>query len=208
MENFSSIWSPPVAFGIVERDVYRTNMPVLANFGYLQRLRIKTALVLSPEKPLKEFEDFITENNIEMIHQGAEAWHAETTWKPVSDELVKESLEAIINPAKRPIIIICTSGRHQTGIVVGCLRRLQRWCLTSIFHEYCMFAGEHARLAAQHYIEQFDPDFIALPPILPPWLLPPPVPTSAAAAAELEGPPPPSAEPSVPPSPFLRSPYL
>jgi hypothetical protein len=33
-----------------------------------------------------------------------------------------------------------------------------------------MFAGESARLAAQQYIEQFDPDFVTLPPTLPSWM--------------------------------------
>jgi len=37
--------------------------------------------------------------------------------------------------------IMCNLGRHRTGTVIGCLRKLQRWNLTSIFEEYRRYAG-------------------------------------------------------------------
>ena len=32
-------------------------------------------------------------------------------------------------------------GTHRTGCVVACLRKLEEWCLTSIFDEYRRYAG-------------------------------------------------------------------
>lgn len=58
---------PPHSFGIVEDKVYRSNMPTHANFSYLRSLKIRTALILSPEKPLREFEDFVGACNINMV---------------------------------------------------------------------------------------------------------------------------------------------
>ncbi|XP_039689576.1 probable tyrosine-protein phosphatase DSP4 isoform X3 [Medicago truncatula] len=46
--------------------------------------------------------------------------------------------------------------KHRTGCLVGCIRRLQRWCLSSIFDEYQRFAGAKARVSDQRFIELFD----------------------------------------------------
>jgi len=40
--------------------------------------------------------------------------------------------------------------------LVGCLRKLQKWSLTSVFDEYRRFAGKAARVADQQFIELFD----------------------------------------------------
>ncbi|KAH9749715.1 Tyrosine-protein phosphatase DSP1 [Citrus sinensis] len=46
--------------------------------------------------------------------------------------------------------------KHRTGCLVGCLRKLQKWCLSSIFDEYQRFAAAKARLSDQRFIELFD----------------------------------------------------
>ena len=67
MDAFAAQPHPPHSFGIVEANVYRTNTPVHANFSFLRRLNLKTAVILSPEKPLREFEEFVVEANIDMV---------------------------------------------------------------------------------------------------------------------------------------------
>ncbi|CAN1232690.1 Tyrosine-protein phosphatase DSP1, partial [Linum perenne] len=46
--------------------------------------------------------------------------------------------------------------KHRTGCVVGCLRKLQKWCLSSIFDEYQRFAAAKARVSDQRFMELFD----------------------------------------------------
>jgi tyrosine-protein phosphatase SIW14 len=46
--------------------------------------------------------------------------------------------------------------QHRTGCLVGCLRKLQRWCLSSIFDEYQRFAAAKARVSDQRFMELFD----------------------------------------------------
>eukprot|EP00040_Diaphanoeca_grandis_P005076 m.31273 g.31273 ORF g.31273 m.31273 type:complete len:181 (-) comp16430_c0_seq2:13-555(-) len=152
---------PPLLFGIVEAGLYRTDIPKLDSFPYLRELKLKTALILTPEKPLKEIVEFFKEAGIDLVHLGLTAAEP-TNWKPVSEELVKESLDLLLNPAVRPAIIMCPSGIHQTGVVVGCLRRLQNWSVSACLHEYRMFAGSKAREMAEQFIELFDPDLIAM----------------------------------------------
>lgn len=48
------------------------------------------------------------------------------------------------------------SVQHRTGCLVGCLRKLQRWCLTSVFDEYQRFAAAKARISDQRFMELFD----------------------------------------------------
>ena len=46
--------------------------------------------------------------------------------------------------------------QHRTGCLVGCMRKLQKWCLTSIFDEYQRFAAAKARVSDQRFMELFD----------------------------------------------------
>ena len=81
---------------------------------------------------------------------GLKAWRQDGTWKPVTEELIKEALEILLDINYHPVLVLCayvrntsnkplksnySSGIHQTGTLVGCLRRLQDWSLTSILVE-------------------------------------------------------------------------
>ena len=55
--------------------------------------------------------------------------------------------------------------QHRTGCLVGCMRKIQRWCLTSIFDEYQRFAAAKARISDQRFMEVFDASgFKDIPP--------------------------------------------
>jgi len=56
------------------------------------------------------------------------------------------------------------------GVIVGCLRKLQRWNLTAIFEEYRRYAGSKVRLLNEQFIELFDTDQVHIPAQHPPWL--------------------------------------
>lgn len=115
---------------------------------------------------------FFEENKIHFVHLGLKAWRQDATWSPVTDELIKEALELILNPDTHPVLVECTSGIHQTGTLVGCLRRLLNWNLASIVNEYRAFAGSlHPRVMNEQFIELFDTDLVTLPARLPHWFL-------------------------------------
>lgn len=54
------------------------------------------------------------------------------------------------------MLIHCNKGKHRTGSVIGCLRKLRGWSLSSIVAEYHMFAQPKSRLEDQRFIEAFD----------------------------------------------------
>jgi tyrosine-protein phosphatase SIW14 len=100
-------------------------------------------------------------------------WKPEITWKPVSEEIVKDTLEFVLNSQNHPVMIMGSSGINETGTVVGCLRRLQGWNLTSIIDEYRRFSGSKGKNVNELFIEMFDVTRISLPSSgnLPSWFL-------------------------------------
>eukprot|EP01116_Phalansterium_solitarium_P002464 TRINITY_DN12510_c0_g1_i1.p1 TRINITY_DN12510_c0_g1~~TRINITY_DN12510_c0_g1_i1.p1 ORF type:complete len:311 (+),score=80.51 TRINITY_DN12510_c0_g1_i1:128-1060(+) len=161
---------PPEVFGIVEAGIYRSNSLSPINFTFIKTLNLKTVVQLSPEVPIKPVTTFLQENNIALHHLGLKEWNPDVTWRPVTDELIKEALELALNVDNHPIMVMCTSGIHQTGTLVGCLRVLQHWNLTSILVEYRNMSVKHStRFGDEQYIELFDADLVTLPPRLPDW---------------------------------------
>ena len=46
--------------------------------------------------------------------------------------------------------------QHRTGCLIGCIRRLQGWSLTSTFDEYRRFSDPKSRAVDQQFIDLFD----------------------------------------------------
>ncbi len=82
---------------------------------------------------------------------------------PFAEELVTESLTILSDKSSYPILVTCKTGKYLTGVVIACLRKLQRWALISIYEEYRRFAG-NSRFQQQHeqFIELFDTDLIPI----------------------------------------------
>jgi len=91
-------------------------------------------------------------------------------WKPVPEDVILEGLNLLLDRANYPIAIMCGLGRHQTGTLVGCLRKLQGWNLTSILEEYRRYAGTKQRQLNEQFIELFDIDLVEIPKCPPSFL--------------------------------------
>ena len=98
------------------------------------------------------------------------SWESKSPWKPVSEEVVLTALDYILDTQNYPLYIMCNLGRHRTGTIVGCLRKLQRWNLTAVFEEYRRFSGPKVRLLNEQFIELFDTDLVRVPQNPPEWL--------------------------------------
>ncbi|CAO3594670.1 putative tyrosine phosphatase family protein [Absidia repens] len=159
---------PPVNFGMIEEDLYRSGQPNELNFPFLEKLGLKNIAWLAPEEPNQRFLDFIDDQEIELHHLGVVS--SINAWDPITEEAVLEALELVLNPRNYPMMIMCNLGRHRTGTIVGCLRKLQRWNLTSIFEEYRRYAGPKVRLLNEQFIELFDTDLVSIPSNQPNWL--------------------------------------
>ncbi|KAJ9059580.1 hypothetical protein DSO57_1004768 [Entomophthora muscae] len=161
--------SPPETFGIVEKGVYRSEALKTSHFQFLKPLQLRTLLVLSREPLSKPVSSFLIENKIRLVQLRPDVPKSGMTWKPTSEEQVKEGLELLLDKANHPILVTCTTGLHETSAFIGCLRRLQNWNFNSIIVEYRAYAKSKARSLVEHFIELFDTDFVNLPSNLPEW---------------------------------------
>jgi len=161
---------PPINFGMVADDLYRSGQPNELNFPFLEKLHLKTIVFLAPDEPSQQLKNFTEEQQINLIHLGVDSLSSSATWNPISEDVVISALRLILDTSLYPLAMMCNLGRHRTGTVVGCLRKLQRWNLTSIFEEYHRYAGITVRLVNEQFIELFDTDLVALPENPPPWL--------------------------------------
>uniref|UniRef100_A0A7S0HUV5 diphosphoinositol-polyphosphate diphosphatase n=1 Tax=Hanusia phi TaxID=3032 RepID=A0A7S0HUV5_9CRYP len=147
---------PPLNFGRVCRGVYRSGFPGKKNFAFLKKLALHSVLNLSEHEYSLETETFFRQNNItwtRLVLQGNKEPLLSSDESVLSEALAKV-LEAT---ADRPLLIHCTKGTHRTGCVVGCLRKLDQWSLTSIFEEYRRYAGTKVHVLDQQFIEFFNP---------------------------------------------------
>ncbi|KAI9298361.1 putative tyrosine phosphatase family protein [Neoconidiobolus thromboides FSU 785] len=152
---------PPMNFGYIEEDLYRCGQPNELNFPFLESLKLKHILFMAAEEPSQVFLNFVDDQEIEFHHLGLNS--STNAWDPITEEVVVEALNLILNKSHYPLLIMCNLGRHRTGTVVGCLRKLQRWNLAAIFEEYRRYAGQKVRLLNEQFIELFDTDLVPIP---------------------------------------------
>ena len=113
---------------------------------------------------------FVADHGIRFVHlRGDEAGAVAVSASMVDEDTVVEALTVLLDRKSHPVLVCCGLGRHNTGTVVACLRKLQRWNLTSIFEEYRRYAGSKRRLSEQ-FVEFFETDLVAVPADPPEWL--------------------------------------
>lgn len=97
------------------------------------------------------------------------------TAEDMDRDLVSRALAVISDGRNYPILVHCRSGKHRTGALIGCFRRLQGHKLSRIHEEYVQFAGHKQRKLDRMYIENTKPEgiipLLAHPVHRPPWLL-------------------------------------
>ena len=153
--NTDELLVPPVNFSLVVKGIYRGSYPNARNFSFLKQLGLKTVLFLCPEDYSQSNQEFLKENNINLITVPMEG--NKEPFKIIPRDFMDDALIHLTNIKNHPIYIHCNKGKHRTGSVVGCFRKLQLWTLTSIFEEYRRFAGTKARQIDEQYIELYVP---------------------------------------------------
>ncbi|RCV08543.1 hypothetical protein SEVIR_1G341600v4 [Setaria viridis] len=157
---------PPVNFAMVDDGIFRSGLPDAANFSFLLSLNLRSIVYLCPEPYPEENARFLEQNGIELHQFGIEGSKSGLTMPEtlllgeplvyIPEETIREALKVILDVRNQPVLIHCKRGKHRTGCVVGCLRKLQKWCLSSVFDEYLHFAAAKARSTDQRFMELFD----------------------------------------------------
>ncbi|KAE8673451.1 putative tyrosine-protein phosphatase [Hibiscus syriacus] len=148
------LFVPPLNFAMVDNGVFRSGFPDSTNFSFLQSLGLRSVINLCPETYPEAIKEFLKANGIRLFQFGIDGY--KEPFVNIPEETIREALNVVLDVKNHPVLIHCKRGKHRTGCVVGCLRKLQRWCLSSIFDEYQRFAAAKARVCDQRFIERFD----------------------------------------------------
>ncbi|KAJ4730115.1 Tyrosine-protein phosphatase [Melia azedarach] len=138
---------PPLNFSMVDNGIFRSGFPASANFSFLQTLCLRSIMYLCPEPYPDANTEFLKSNGIRLFQFGIEG-HKEP-FVNIPEDMIREALKVLLDVRNHPVLIHCKRGKHRTGCLVGCLRKLQRWCLSSVFDEYQRFAAAKARVSDQ-----------------------------------------------------------
>ncbi|KAI8923371.1 tyrosine phosphatase family-domain-containing protein [Entophlyctis helioformis] len=158
---------PPLNFAMVEPGVYRSGYPNKKNFPFLKKLGLQSVMYICDDDYTPENLAYWQQNHINVFHikvAGNKEPFGEINQADIADALVK-----VLDRNNHPILIHCNKGKHRIGCLVGCLRKLQKWSMASIFDEYRRFSGTKLRIADQEFIEVFDACVDADPNSLPSW---------------------------------------
>jgi tyrosine-protein phosphatase SIW14 len=143
----------PENFAMVEPGVYRSAFPRTKNIDFLKQLNLKSVVSLVPEDYPIAMQEFYAANGIKLIPIGLDGnkW----PFKEINHDSMQDVVRNVLTEANRPLLIHCNKGKHRTGSVVGCLRRIRGWALSAVFAEYLLFASPKTRLEDQQLIETF-----------------------------------------------------
>ncbi|KAJ1665265.1 tyrosine-protein phosphatase siw14 [Coemansia sp. RSA 1813] len=145
---------PPENLAMVCPYIYRSGMPKKRHFPFLKKLRLRSILTLILEEYPPQNQKFLETNGIQLFQFGV-AGNKEP-FADIPEDVMCEALLTLLDKRNHPILIHCNKGKHRTGCLVGCLRKLQEWTNTSIFDEYRRFSAPKSRSMDQQFIELFD----------------------------------------------------
>eukprot|EP00656_Telonema_subtile_P011627 TRINITY_DN15766_c0_g1_i1.p1 TRINITY_DN15766_c0_g1~~TRINITY_DN15766_c0_g1_i1.p1 ORF type:complete len:259 (+),score=76.41 TRINITY_DN15766_c0_g1_i1:115-891(+) len=156
-------------FAMVAPGIYRSSFPKKKNYQFLKRLKIKTILFLAHEEYPDAHVEWMSQNGLQLRQHGVSG--NKEPFVEIEPQVIVNALVTLLDVRNHPVLIHCNKGKHRTGCLVGCLRKIMRWCKTSIFEEYRRFAGIKARRADQEFIELFETRKVTvLAEHLPTWL--------------------------------------
>ncbi|MCL7027821.1 hypothetical protein MKW94_013992 [Papaver nudicaule] len=128
------------------------SFPNPSNFSLIETLNLKSVLCLCPEPYPEENKKFLQSKNIKPFQFGLQGTKKES----VSEDTIAEAIEVLLDVRNHPILIHCKHGKHRTGCVVGCYRKVKNWCLPCVLKEYQRFVGEKARPTDMKFIKSFN----------------------------------------------------
>ncbi|PWY93718.1 tyrosine phosphatase [Aspergillus sclerotioniger CBS 115572] len=144
----------PDNFGEVVKGVYRSAFPHPWNLHALKKLGLKNIITLVDEAYTSSHVVFLKENGI--AHHRILVQANKDPDVKIPDTVMCRILELLLDKSNHPILIHCNKGKHRTGCVVGCFRKLQGWESRDIIDEYFHHSYPKSRLLDEKFINEFD----------------------------------------------------
>ncbi|KAJ6824893.1 putative haloacid dehalogenase-like hydrolase domain-containing protein [Iris pallida] len=145
---------PPANFAAVDRGIYRSGFPNADSLGFLGALDLRSIVYLCPEPYPNANAEFVRSRGIRLFQFPIEG--SKELFVNIPRDTIMVALRVLLDIRNHPVLIHCNRGKHRTGTLVGCFRKLQNWSLSSVFEEYVRFAAAKARMSDLKFIENFD----------------------------------------------------
>lgn len=161
-------FTPCYNFALVAPGIYRSAHPTTKNFRFLEALQLRTICCLSPEPYADDLSRFCIENEIR-VH----TFKLEENREPFAEvrrDVVDQVMRVVVDVRNHPTLIHCERGRHRTGVICGCLRKLQGWSHTAVCSDYCLYNDGKGRLSDMRFLDIYDPIVCVTLPFIPSWL--------------------------------------
>ncbi|KAF1774386.1 Protein-tyrosine phosphatase-like [Phytophthora cactorum] len=175
MSTYEKTLIPPLNFSMVASGVYRSGFPNRKNHAFLQQLGLKSVLYLCHQGHQPENVAFFKENSIEVFQCPIDG--NKEPFISINPDAMADALRHLLGTLDygKRFVSLCATKRccyslsrckkspdlgalyERNGCVIGCMRKMENWSLTSIIDEYCRFAGPRMRLLDQQFIEFFTP---------------------------------------------------
>ncbi|EPQ31640.1 uncharacterized protein PFL1_00973 [Pseudozyma flocculosa PF-1] len=152
-EVFDEELVPPDNFAMVNTWVYRSSFPKKKHFPFLKTLGLRSVLTLILEEYPEQNTKFLDQEGITFFQFGIPG--NKEPFVQIPEDKITAALVTILDRRNHPMLIHCNKGKHRTGCLIGCLRKLQQWSLTTIFDEYRRFSWPKSRSMDQEFIELF-----------------------------------------------------
>ncbi|KAF7589149.1 hypothetical protein BBP40_004719 [Aspergillus hancockii] len=144
----------PPNFGEVVEGIYRSAFPSSWHLPALKKLGLKTIITLVEEPYGVSHMNFLRENGI--AHFRAIVQANKDPEEKTPNHVINGILEILLNKVNHPVLVHCNKGKHRTGCVVACFRKIQGWSLRDIIDEYLNFSWPKSRSLDEKFIEAFD----------------------------------------------------
>ncbi|KAL8380804.1 hypothetical protein RB595_005207 [Gaeumannomyces hyphopodioides] len=142
----------PTNFGVIVPGVYRCGYPQPEDFAFVEGLQLQTVVTLVNKELPKGYQAFLRANGIK--HHIFEMKGTKKEDIPV--KTMQAILRLVLDRRNHPMLIHCNHGKHRTGCVVGVVRKVTGWELSSILDEYKSFATPKERECDIRYISAFE----------------------------------------------------
>ena len=145
----------PTNFDVIMPGLYRSSFPSYPHFQTLADLELKT-IITFVDGPLDfAYANFISSNSITHHHIHVKANKDEDVF--TDQETIHQILDLMLDPENYPMLIHCNKGKHRTGCVSACFRRVTGWSTEAAIEEYVRYSYPKDRELDKAFITRFDP---------------------------------------------------
>lgn len=145
----------PANFQVIAPGLYRSSYPAYPHFDALRHLQLKTIITLVQGDISLDYGNFVSSEGI--VHHQIPILANKDSQIYTDAETVHKVLNIVLDPSNFPLLIHCNKGRHRTGCMVACFRKITGWSLDACIDEYVTYSTPKERELDKRFIERFDP---------------------------------------------------